>query len=101
MPDRRGTLPVEELLDLRLKGVKVEEVTSGLEKITGKIEVGQLYPSWLIFAEVFRFSTFNRLIRRALNFTAALVGLVFALPVLPLLALAVKFSSPAPILYHQ
>ena len=25
MPDRRGTLPVEELLDLRLAGVRVEE----------------------------------------------------------------------------
>jgi sugar transferase (PEP-CTERM system associated) len=101
MPDRRGTLPVEELLDLRLKGVKVEEATSWLEKITGRIEVDQLYPSWLIFAEGFRFSAFNRLIRRSLNFTAALIGLIFALPVLPLVALAVKLSSPGPILYHQ
>ena len=44
MPDRRGTLPVEELLALRLAGVKVEEATSWLEKITGRIEVEQLYP---------------------------------------------------------
>jgi sugar transferase (PEP-CTERM system associated) len=101
MPDRRGTLPVEELLDLRLKGVKVEEATSWLEKMSGRIEVDQLYPSWLIFAEGFRFSTFNRMMRRALNFTAALVGLIFALPILPLVALAVKLSSPGPILYHQ
>ena len=60
MPDRRGTLPVEELLDLRLAGVKVEEATSWLEKISGRIEVDQLYPSWLIFAEGFRFSNFFR-----------------------------------------
>ena len=44
MPDRRGTLPVEELLDLRLGGVKVEEATSWLEKISGRIEVEQLVP---------------------------------------------------------
>ena len=57
MQDRRGTLPVEELLDLRLEGVKVEEATSWLEKIYGRIEVENLNPSWLIFAEGLRFST--------------------------------------------
>ncbi|HKV81076.1 MAG TPA: TIGR03013 family XrtA/PEP-CTERM system glycosyltransferase [Candidatus Sulfotelmatobacter sp.] len=101
MPDRRGTLPVEELLVLRLKGVKVEEATSWLEKITGRIEVELLNPSWLIFAEGFRFSTFNRVLRRFLNFTAALIGLIFALPIIPLVAVAVKLSSPGPIFYHQ
>jgi sugar transferase (PEP-CTERM system associated) len=101
MPDRRGTLPVEELLALRLSQVKVEEATSWLEKITGRIEVDQLYPSWLIFAEGFRFSTFNRMLRRALNLTAALMGLIVALPLVPFVALAVKLSSPGPILYRQ
>ena len=72
MPDRRGTLPVEELLDLRLGGVKVEEATSWLERISGRIEVEQLYPSWLIFAEGFRFSSFFRLVRRTANFRVAL-----------------------------
>ena len=101
MPDRRGTLPVEELLALRLAGVKVEEATSWLEKITGRIEVEQLYPSWLIFTEGFRFSTFNRIMRRMMNFTAAFIGLIFSLPLLPFIILAVKLSSPGPVLYRQ
>ena len=101
MPDRRGTLPVEELLALRLLGVKVEEATSWLERITGRIEVDQLYPSWLIFAEGFRFSAFNRLLRRGANFIVALIGLILALPIIPFVALAVKFSSPGPIFYRQ
>jgi sugar transferase (PEP-CTERM system associated) len=101
MPDRRGTLPVEELLDLRLEGVKVEEATSWLEKISGRIEVEQLYPSWLIFAEGFRFSTFSRLVRRVLNFSVALIGLVISLPLVPFIAIAVKFSSPGAVFYHQ
>jgi sugar transferase (PEP-CTERM system associated) len=101
MPDRRGTLPVEELLDLRLEGVKVEEATSWLERISGKIEVEQLYPSWLIFAEGFRFSTFFRLVRRALNFSFALAGLVISLPLLPFIVLAVKLDSSGPVLYRQ
>jgi len=101
MPDRRGTLPVEELLDLRLEGVKVEEATSWLERISGKIEVEQLYPSWLIFAEGFRFSTSFRLVRRALNFSFALAGLVISLPLLPFIVLAVKLDSAGPVLYRQ
>jgi sugar transferase (PEP-CTERM system associated) len=101
MPNRRGTIPVEELLTLRLAGVKVEEATSWLEKITGRIEVEQLYPSWFIFADGFRFSTVNRIIRRIMNFTAALCGLIIALPLIPLVALAVKLSSEGPVFYRQ
>jgi sugar transferase (PEP-CTERM system associated) len=101
MPDRRGTLPVEELLDLRLAGVKVEEAASWLEKISGRIEVDQLYPSWLIFADGFRFSAFFRLVRRGLNFSVALVGLILALPLIPFIVLAVRLDSPGPVLYRQ
>ncbi len=101
MPDRRGTLPVEELLDLRLGGVKVEEATSWLERISGRIEVEQLYPSWLIFADGFRFSSFFRLVRRTLNFLVALAGTLISLPLLPFIVLAVKLDSSGPVLYRQ
>jgi sugar transferase (PEP-CTERM system associated) len=89
------------LLDLRLTGVKVEEATSWLERISGRIEVEQLYPSWLIFADGFRFSNFFRLVRRVLNFAVALVGLMLSLPLIPFIVLAVKLSSPGPALYRQ
>jgi sugar transferase (PEP-CTERM system associated) len=100
-PDRRGTLPVEELLELKLGGVRVEEATSWLEKISGRIEVEQLYPSWLIFTEGFRFSVFFRMVRRVLNFSVALLALVVSLPLLPFIVLAVKLGSPGPVLYRQ
>lgn len=101
MPNRRGTLPVEELLDLRVGGVRVEEATSWLEKISGRIEVEQLYPSWLIFAEGFRFSGFFRLVRRTVNFSVALAGLIITLPLLPFIVLTVKLDSLGPVLYRQ
>ena len=101
MPDRREKLPVEELLGLRLKGVRVEEATNWLEKMTGKIEVEQLYPSWMIYAEGFRFSPFFRMVRRLLNFSVALVGLVLSTPLLIFTWLAVKLFSPGPAFYSQ
>jgi len=101
MPDRRRTLPVEELLDLRLAGVKVEEATSWLEKITGRIEVEQLYPSWLIFTEGFRFSIGFIFMRRLFSMLAAGIGLLLSLPLFPFIVLAIKLDSPGPAFYHQ
>ena len=101
MPDRRGSIPVESLLTLRMGGVKVEEATSWLEKISGRIEVEQLYPSWFIFAQGFHRTPAMRILRRIVNFSAALIGLVLALPLLPLIAIAVKLGSEGPVLYRQ
>lgn len=101
MPDRRGTLPVSELLQLRLDGVKVEDATSWLEKMSGRIEVDNLYPSWLIFAEGFRFSTGFMLLRRLISVSIALIGLLLLLPVIPLVILAIKLDSRGPVLYRQ
>jgi sugar transferase (PEP-CTERM system associated) len=101
MPDRRGALPVRELLQLRLEGVKVEDATSWLEKMSGRIEVDNLYPSWLIFAEGFRFSAGFMILRRILSTMIALTCLVILLPIIPLVALAIKFDSKGPVLYRQ
>lgn len=101
MPDRRGALPVQELLALRLNGVKIEEATSWLEKIYGRIEVEQLYPSWLVFAEGFRFSAGFQLVRRLLSILAAAFLLLLVLPIIPFVLLAIKLDSPGPVLYRQ
>jgi sugar transferase (PEP-CTERM system associated) len=101
MPDRRGTLPVEELLQLRLRGVRIEEATSWLEKISGRIEVEQLYPSWLIFTDGFRFSTSFNLMRRLLSTLMSLTLLLVVLPFLPFVILAIKLDSKGPVLYRQ
>jgi len=101
MPDRRGTFPVQELLELRLNGVRIEESTSWLEKISGRIEVEQLYPSWLIFAEGFRFSSSFNLLRRALSMLVSLILLLVVLPILPFVILAIKLDSKGPVVYRQ
>ena len=75
MPDRRGTIPMQELLDLRMQGVKIEEAASWLERISGKIEVENLYPSWLVFGEGFRRSNVFSLVRRVISVVISLVGL--------------------------
>jgi sugar transferase (PEP-CTERM system associated) len=100
-PDRRGTIPMQELLTLRMQGVKIEEATTWLEKISGKIEVENLYPSWLVFGEGFRRSSTFIMIRRALSLMISLIGLILSLPLLPLIMLAIRLDSKGPVFYTQ
>ncbi|MGB8013304.1 MAG: TIGR03013 family XrtA/PEP-CTERM system glycosyltransferase [Terriglobales bacterium] len=101
MPDRRGTIPMKELLDLRMQGVKIEEATTWLEKISGKIEVENLSPSWLVFGEGFRRSTVFILVRRVFSIIISLVGLILALPLIPFIILAIRLDSEGPVFYTQ
>ena len=101
MPDRRGTIPMQELLDLRMHGVKIEEATTWLEKISGKIEVENLSPSWLVFGEGFRRSTAFIMVRRVLSVVISLIGLLCALPLFPLIMLAIRLDSKGPVFYSQ
>jgi len=101
MPDRRGTIPMHELLDLRMQGVKIEEAATWLERISGKIEVENLYPSWLVFGDGFRRSTLFRMVRRVISVVIAFVGLILSLPLLPLIMLAIRLDSKGPVLYRQ
>jgi sugar transferase (PEP-CTERM system associated) len=101
MPDRRGTIPMPELLQLRMQGVKIEEATSWLEKISGKIEVENLYPSWLVFGQGFRRSAAFRLVRRAVSVVISLIGLILALPLFPFIMLAILLDSKGPVFYTQ
>ncbi len=101
LADRRSVMPVRELLDLRLNGVRIEDSTSLLERISGQIEVDELHPSWMIFGQGFRFAPRHRLLRGVVSRLLALTLLIVMLPLLPLIALLIKISSPGPVLYRQ
>ncbi len=99
--ERRGTLPVRELLELRLSGIRVEDATALLEKISGKFEVDEVYPSWLNFSEGFPLNPTFMMVRRLFSLLVSLLGLVVFLPVLPLIAAAIKITSPGPVFFRQ
>ncbi len=101
MPDRRGSIPMPELLQLRMEGVKIEEATSWLEKISGRIEVENLYPSWLVFSQGFKRSAGFIAVRRLVSLSVSLLGLILAAPLFPFIMLAIRFDSRGPIFYSQ
>jgi sugar transferase (PEP-CTERM system associated) len=101
LSDRRGCLPIEELLQAKLAGVRVEDATTTYERLTGKILIDDLKPSWLVFSDGFRASRVTRFVKRTLDLSLSIVGVVAALPLMALTALAIKLDTPGPMLYSQ
>jgi sugar transferase (PEP-CTERM system associated) len=100
-PDRRGTLPVEQLLEVKFRGVEVAEGVTFYERETGKIFVRELKPSQLIFAEGFAVRPTARRLKRMLDLVFGTVGLLLAAPIMLVAAVAIKLDSSGPILYRQ
>lgn len=102
LQDRRGHLPVDQLLEIRLQNqAAIEEGTALYEKLTGKISVEMLRPSWIIFSGGGKRSTVWGFIRRLFNLFMAMVGTLLSLPIALLAAIAIKLDSPGPIFYTQ
>jgi sugar transferase (PEP-CTERM system associated) len=99
--DGRGKMPVRTLLELRMAGIKVDNATALLERISGKIEVLGLQPSWLIFSDGFRVSTHKVVVKRIISLGLSLVVLTISLPIMALIAIAIRLDSKGPVLFRQ
>lgn len=101
LSDRRGKLPIDELLHAKMAGVRVEEVTTTYERITGKILIDDLRPSWLIFSDGFRVSRLTRWMKRGIDLTLSVALAIVSAPFMLLTAIAVALESGFPVLYCQ
>jgi sugar transferase (PEP-CTERM system associated) len=99
--DRRGHLPIQELLRAKLSGVRIEDAATTYERISGKILTDGIAPSWFIFSDGFRASRTTRVLKRVVDIVMAAVGLVMAAPLMLLTALAIRLDSSGPIFYRQ
>ncbi len=101
LPDMRGAFPATDLLECRLRGIRVEDWPTFYEKQTGKIAVTDVRASWLIFSEGFVKTDLARAVKRVLDVLFALAGVALSLPVIGLIALAIKLDSKGPVLFRQ
>lgn len=101
LDDRRGNMPIAELLECKLQSRMIEDSVSFYEAITGKILVEKVNPAWLIFSDGFACGRMTYLIKRVLDLSLAVFILMASLPVSLLTALLIKLESPGPIFYRQ
>lgn len=103
-PDnRRGTLPMEELLYCKQRGVSVTDLVTFFERELGKVKLDLVNPSWLVFSDGFDASPLRRASKRLFDVAFAMIVLVMTWPLMLLTALAILIESGvrAPVLYRQ
>ena len=103
MDDRRGNLPIRDLLDARLRGISVIDLMEFLERETGKIRVDLVNPGWLIFSSGFRTSRFRRFNKRLVDILVSTTLLLVSLPISFIITIAIKIEDGirAPVFYRQ
>ena len=101
MEERRGQLPVDLLLALKNRGVQVQDGNDVYESITGKVPIESLRLSWLLFSQGCYVSRPFLIYKGFAARLIAVIGLLLSLPLLPFIVLAIKITSPGPVLYRQ
>ena len=102
LEERRNALPLKDLLRIKTTGVHVNEISTFLERETGRVDLQSVNPSWLIFSDGFSSGRMlSSMFKRLFDITASLILLTLTLPVILLGALAVKLESKGPAFYRQ
>ena len=99
--DRRGRLPFDSLLELKRQGIFIQDGHDLYETLTGKIDLSTLRPSSILFSPEFQPSRFYPIMKRIASFLIALTILVLALPVMLLVAIAIRLDSEGPVMLNQ
>jgi sugar transferase (PEP-CTERM system associated) len=101
LTERRNRLPVQELLELRFSGIRIEEATHLYEAVFGRVCTREFRPSQLIFSEELGSRSSNETFQTIYCFAFAVLLIALTLPVMLIVALAVRLSSAGPILLRQ
>ena len=98
---RGGVLPLRELLDCKLAGVTVNDLSSFFERMRGQVRLDSLRASWLIYGDGFRQGMGRTIVKRLFDVVAATVLLLLTAPVMLLAAIAIAIESGFPVFYSQ
>jgi sugar transferase (PEP-CTERM system associated) len=101
MEERRGTIPLDDLLRYKSYGIKIEDGANFYEKVTNKLLVEYINPSDLIFCDGFKLSYITMLTKRTYDILLSSVGLIIASPLYLIIPLLIKLESKGPIFFKQ
>lgn len=101
LAERRGAFPMQAILNCKLGGIRIEDWPAFYEKITGKIIVQNLRPSWLVFSEGFNHRRVTRLTKRLVDVALSATVWLLGWPVFLLASIAIKLDSRGPVFFRQ
>jgi sugar transferase (PEP-CTERM system associated) len=101
LSERRGVLPLQEMMRCKLSGIEVIDAPTFYEAIQGKLMLEQMTPSWIIFSSGFHRTALINIYKRCIDLLLSLVGILLSAPFFPFIALAIKLDSPGPLFFRQ
>jgi len=101
LKEKRGFLPVKELLNCRVQGIEILEGNTFYEMLTGKLTVESINPSWLIYSEGFHKSKIKKLVKRTVDLAVSMLMLIVLAPFIAVMALIIKLDSKGPVIFSQ
>jgi sugar transferase (PEP-CTERM system associated) len=98
---RGGGLPVNALLECKLKGVHIIELSSFFERERGQVQLESLNASWMVLSEGFQQGFLRDVVKRLFDLVASFMLLMLTVPIMVLAAIVIALESGFPILYRQ
>jgi sugar transferase (PEP-CTERM system associated) len=99
--DRRGSLPIRQLLECKLQGITITEISAFFEREYQRLDLQSMNTSWLVFGSGFRQNWLRNFIKRFFDIALSLLLVILTLPIMLFTAVAVRLDSPGPTLYWQ
>ena len=101
MEEKRGLLPINELLECKMQGLSIIDGETFIEEISGKLAIDSINPSWLIFKEGFQKDRLTMMGKQLIGSFFALIGLIVSFPVSLLVTILIKLESEGPVFFKQ
>ena len=101
MAERRKELPMPEMLHLRFSGVHFEEAAVTFEAAFGRVSTRQMRPSRLVFSSDLGPRKGSLFWHSLYSIPMATLLLILFAPVMLIVAIVVKLTSPGPVLHRQ
>ena len=98
---RGGSMPLRELLDCKLHGVRVVDIATHFEKTLGQIRLDSVNAGWLIFGDGFGQGFVRTAVKRVFDIICATILIVLTLPIMLVTGILILIESGGPILYLQ
>ncbi|MDO8286565.1 MAG: TIGR03013 family PEP-CTERM/XrtA system glycosyltransferase [Rhodoferax sp.] len=98
---RGGSMPLRELLDCKLRGIRVMDIATHFEKTLGQIRLDSVSAGWLIFGEGFGRGWGRAAVKRVFDILCASILIVLTLPIMVVTGILILLESKGPMLYFQ
>jgi len=98
---RGGSMPLRQLLDCKLYGIRVVDIATYFEKTLAQIKISHVNAGWLVFGDGFNQGVFRTVVKRIFDIAFSSVILVLATPIMAITAIMIKLESHGDVLYRQ